>query len=779
MKVDNSLFEDVPYSEPEIDNSLFEDVAYSQPDNLQKKEALPKDEVTAPAIGYVAGKAAQAGIESGVKSVTKLPEKLATTLGGLTPEQVNYLQQNYKAIEGGKGISTEAVEDVYSNLQNLFRQKNIQANQARKLAEQSLEVPLTKELMEKAASQALPKVMDKINPETETFKKALQERTQNKVDSEIDRLSNLLEQKKQEIINTSDYAQSRAEKAAEIAVKKATPKKKLGLVKESTPDLSSIGNKAFEEELQKSLPEQNKLQAKAVKDFQDYTNQIADLQQRPATYVMPEVKKQLIEEQQTKLSKKYPSVKGYQDIKGLGGDIEKLTQPYSEVTELQGSRAAEELRNIRAKAFGKIPEVKDEAAKVFAEELRQLLAPEGSTSDVEYKRVSNLLNQLKQAETEGFISRKTGEVIPGNLDMGEEDLLINKFKPESVEIGQKEQQLIKQILNPSKSDLQNIDVVRGKETLENLIKNPKMVDEVKQAAIKQGLLDPKKAFKFGPIDALRLTLAGGSAATGLGLFPTVLAGAYEGVKYAKTPQGAYKLATLSPRVIENLSTKLPKTTSVAKAVGKFGIKALPVLGAGIGGIAAQAAEEAFDPTQSGALPTETETAERRNAPTPVNQQELDRIKSTYWYERGYSPEEQLQKARLSSFKQELPNQGRIDKIPSPYEKSEIKQRKEETLAAEKAGALAPTYVEAPKTKVLKADNPAEIASISQAMANNPDKASQEYGRVLSQIVDASPREKESILFGLNQQPAFRELVKKLKEQKDKEEELPLMLKGPA
>ena len=758
-QVESNTSEEAPLSLSSLSES---DYQVESPEEVVQPEETPE---IAPAIpieasvsGYAGGRIAQEGIEAGAEKISKLPEKIATTLGGLTPEQVKYMQQNYKNIEAGKGISQEAVEEAYSNLENVFKQKNIQANQARELAEKSLEVPLTKELMEKAASQALPKVMDKIEPEKETFQKALKERTQTKVESEITRLTNLIEQKKQAVIDASKYAQSKAEKAAEIAVKKATPKKKVGLVKESASDLNSIANKAFEEELEKSLPEQNKIQAKAIKDFKEYSNKITDLQNEyyQASNVSPEIEKELIKEKQTSLARKYPSVEGYEDVKNIGLDIEKLTQPYSEITQLEKSRAAEELRNIRKKAFGNTPEVKDEAAKVFAEELRQLMAPEGSTSDVEYKRVRNLLNQLKQAQTEGFITRKTGEVIPGNIDLGEEDLLVSKFKPESVEIGQKEQQFISKVVNPSKSDLQNIDVVRGREVLQNLVDNPKVVDEVRQAAIKQGLLDPKKAFKFGPIDAFRLTIAGGSAATGLGLFPSLLAGAYEGVKYAKTPQGAYKLATLAPRIAETTAGK------IAGKVGKGVLKTLPAVGAGLGGIAAQAAEEALSPELSGALPTEVETGDRRNAPTPANQQELDRIKSTYWFEKGYTPEEQLQKARLASFRAGLPAGGRMDEMPSAYEKPEIRQRKEQVIAAKKAGALAPTYVEAPKAQVLKADNAAEIASVAQSLQSGQDKASQEYGRVLSQIVDAAPREKESILFGLNQQPAFRELVRKIK-----------------
>jgi hypothetical protein len=63
---------------------------------------------------------------------------------------------------------------------------------------------------------------------------------------------------------------------------------------------------------------------------------------------------------------------------------------------------------------------------------------------------------------------------------------------------------------------------------------------------------------------------------------------------------------------------------------------------------------------------------------------------------------------------------------------------------------------------LKADNPSEISSITKTMQASPDKASQEYSRVLSQIVDAPASQKEAVLFGLNQQPAFRELVRKIK-----------------
>ena len=257
-------WQDMPVNKESIDD--WQDISEETPLSLSESDfkeipQLPRDEVTAPAIGYLAGKATQKRIES----VVKLPEKLATTLGGLSPEQVDYLQKSYKEIESGKGISQEAVEEAFLKLENVFKQKNIQANRARELAEQSLEVPLTKELMEKAASQALPKVMDKIEPKKEAFQKTLKERTQAKVESEIDRLTNLLEQKKQAVIDASDYAQSRAEKAASEAVKNIKTSIKPGTLELESADTENIYNKAFEEELKKSIPEQNKIQAKDLK----------------------------------------------------------------------------------------------------------------------------------------------------------------------------------------------------------------------------------------------------------------------------------------------------------------------------------------------------------------------------------------------------------------------------------------------------------------------------------------------------------------------------------
>lgn len=65
--------------------------------------------------------------------------------------------------------------------------------------------------------------------------------------------------------------------------------------------------------------------------------------------------------------------------------------------------------------------------------------------------------------------------------------------------------------------------------------------------------------------------------------------------------------------------------------------------------------------------------------------------SDYWLESGIKdPEEQIQKARLFSFKEDLPL---YSKIPGAYEKPELRKYKEDVLRAEKEGTLRDNYVE--------------------------------------------------------------------------------------
>ena len=67
-------------------------------------------------------------------------------------------------------------------------------------------------------------------------------------------------------------------------------------------------------------------------------------------------------------------------------------------------------------------------------------------------------------------------------------------------------------------------------------------------------------------------------------------------------------------------------------------------------------------------------------------------------------------------------------------------------------------------KVTNTEGPELNALASQFEAMTEDKAAQEYSRVLRSIMSSPSKNKEAQLAVLNQQPAFRELVRKTKGQ---------------
>jgi hypothetical protein len=723
--------EDIINEPPLISDFDPEDIANEPAIQMEQQEEIPltpiTEQITTPMVGYGIGKAAQTGIEKTGKAILEAPEKIAMKIGGLTPEQVDYYKQNYTDIEANKGISQEAIDEAYSKLESNFKLKNIEANRARQAAESALDVPVTQKLSKQAMEAALPKVLNKVPTESEAFKGKLQENITSKVDADLNRLTNLLEQKKQMLISSSDIAQTKAEEAAKNAVEKAIPKKSVGLVKEAAPDLKAIYNEAFDKTIEQYSPEENKAKASISKDIINIQNEMQDLKNENyiQSNVEPSVREDLIKSKTTKLAKDYPSLYGYEDpSEEFMPQVRKIEGKLSDVSSLEQKDAADYLRASRElgwkKGAGGVPEVSSELSKEYAGELRSLVAPSGSKSDIEYKRVSSLLNQLEEAKQNKFITRNMGDVV--------DDEIIGKFDPESVSIDLNNRKTINKVLNPSQADLKDPAIKEAKIALDRLVENPDLVDEIKQAAIKANLLDEKKAFKFGPFDALRLSFATGASS----FLPISV---YEGMKYAKTPEGAYKLATLVPR-LGDMAANYPTTSKIVSKVTKGALKALPLAGAGIGAVAAQAAEEAFSPEPSGANPEMPE----------------------YWLEKGVrNPEEQVQRARLASFKQGLPSQGAYDKMPSAYEKPEIKAYKERVLEAEKAKKLKPNYVEK-----LDTTDSNELQNILNTLQSGQDKVSQEYGNVLSKIIDAPESQKQATLFGLNQQPAFRELIRNIK-----------------
>ena len=435
--------------------------------------------------------------------------------------------------------------------------------------------------------------------------------------------------------------------------------------------------------------------------------------------------KKAMEKLQSPLAEQFPELKGrlyssaYADVEK---DVVNILDKYKPGETLKGEDAYKLVRDIRQAVFAKDGTLKlgEDAAKAAQRAIRDLVGSKNPEASDLFQEMSQKISDLKKLEKTGYMKR---------------DTKLSKEAPEFIQFGQKEQKKIIQDIAPNlyKSGIDvSGDVAARLGELKKTLPDD-LYKELELAVLKIAMEDPKKAATMSSFDVALATVS-----------PQFVGSKFL-AKAISSPTGSLQ-AYRAGKALQK----------IAKPLGTVGAIAGGVLGGPLGAFAGEVAQEALDVEPSGATPDMPE----------------------YWLERGVrNPEEQLQKARLASFKQGLPEAP--SEIPSRFEAPEVRQRKEQVLAVKKAGALAPTYVEAPVKQVLKANNPSEIASIAQSMQASTDKASQEYSRVLSQIVDAPVSQKEAVLFGLNQQPAFRELLRKLKDKKETEEEVPLMLKGPA
>jgi hypothetical protein len=651
---------------------------------LEQPEEAPLtpviEQVTAPATGYMAGRATQEAISKTGELAGRGLEKVAE-LGGTSPEQLKTIKQNFpefkatdpiaemnKLLETARGTNI-GINEMYQEAEKLLADKKITPDQYKNIVQSA--------------------ILEKDKYGQRTFAKPISQSEIKKADTKV--LNDLKKEalsKEEKLLN--EFAQLKANEA----VKKADFEYKI------TNATNQPLPKSMESELKSDII--NKIKANPQEfGFEGLESEIiGDYDTR--------IKKE-IAALQTPLAKEFPFLEGTSIVPAEEKAFQKILGMPSKA-DIPGNRLQEMLREFRDVGFTEQGQLSDKPAAAMSTKVREKIA-EMSPEAGKLMEAENVeLNKLEGLEKAGYVKRE-GAGIKTSVEMT--DTQRNK--------------LIKDLAT-AYDNASPTDVVENLQTLKDYLPEAEFkklqLAGLKLAEKRGGGVDYINANK---INAILQSITKRSVARGVATLP------------------------------EAISAALPSAvTKTAATIGKGAFKALPIIGAGIGGVAAQAAEEALSPEPSGATPDMPE----------------------YWLERGVrDPEEQLQKARLASFKQRLPEAP--SEIPSRFEAPEVRQRKEQVLAVKKAGALAPTYVEAPIKQVLKADNPAEIASIAQAMQSSSDKASQEYSRVLSQIVDAPASQKEAVLFGLNQQPAFREILKKLKDEKETEEEVPLMLKGPA
>lgn len=645
-------------------------------------------------------------------------EKAAEARSPYTPEQLKLLTSEYSRL---KDIIPE---ETVAKVGEQFSKQNRIINDIEKQAYANLSEPITRQEYQKAIVQSSMPFTREVDETTPEFLKAKEELT-----PKIKTVDPIL---KQEAEQLDKFA---SKKASEIIENKR--KASLGTIPEEQllEEYTQLKNQI------KQTKEGFTFKADLEKALTDYRKQA-----KQELLSQGSGKKAAVKKLQTELAKDFPELRGrlYTSASaGVEEDVLNILKKYKPGELLKGEDAYKLVRDIRQAVFEKDGKFKlgKDAANAAQKAIRDLVGSKNEEASELFEEMSQKIQDLERLEKTGYIKR--------NKD-------VSKASEEFIQFGKTQQsKIIKDIapnLYSSGIDVSG-DVAKRLVELKKALPD-NLYKELELAVLKIAMDDPAKKATLSNFD---LALA-------------AVTPKFAGFKYLGNLISSPKGSLETYRVGKGLQKIAKPIAGIGAAAGGF-----------IGGIGAQAAEEGLGSEESGALPSDIDLpVTYENTPIPEDLRSIEGIQSQYWFERGVrDPEEQRQRAMLASFKESLPAGGKIDEMPSAYEKPEIRQRKEQVMAAKKAGALAPNYVEAPKTQVLKADNPAEIASMAQALQSGQDKASQEYGRVLSQIVDAPAREKESILFGLNQQPAFRELVRKLKDQQKTEEETPLMLRGPA
>jgi hypothetical protein len=667
------------------------------PEIPYKKETTIPSEVKGTLVGSAIGASPGATAEI----LGTITEKIAKARSPYTPEQLQTLSENYQALK-----NIEPAETM-KKVGGQFIEQNRAINELEEQAYSKLTQPISRQEYQKSVVESSLPFTKQVPENTIEFLKTKEELTP--------KLQSFNPIEMQEAQQLEKFANK---KASEIINNKRTAS--FGTI----PEEQLLQEYSILKEQIKQTKEGFNFKPDLEKAMKTYRNQVEEEKS-----LKEEGRKSTVRKFETPLAENYPELKGrmyssaYQTAEK---DVLNILNKYKPGDRLTGSEAYKVVRDIRQAIFDKDGNLKIEKdiANAAVKNIRNLVGEKNPEASQLFQEMSRKIQDLEKLEDVGYLKR--------NKD-------ISEASPEFIEFGEKQQKKIVQDIAPNlyKSGIDvSEDVTKRLSELKSALPD-NLYKELELAVLKIAMEDPTK----------KATISNFDIALGM-VAPKFVGSKYLG-KLISSPKGSLQTFRLGRGL-----------QKIAKPLAGVGAVAGGVLGGPLGAFAGEVAQEALDVEPSGALPTEVETEDRRNAPMPVNPQDLDRIKSTYWFEKGYTPEEQLQKARLASFKQGLPEAP--SEIPSRFEAPEVRQRKEQVLAIKKAGALAPTYVEAPLKQVLKADNPAEISSIAQSMQASPDRASQEYSRVLSQIVDAPASQKEAVLFGLNQQPAFRDLVRKLK-----------------
>jgi hypothetical protein len=423
--------------------------------------------------------------------------------------------------------------------------------------------------------------------------------------------------------------------------------------------------------------------------------------------------KEALAKLQTPLAKEFPELTGkmYSSSAPVSeNEVARLLQEYKYGDKLTGKEPYELVKNIRELAFDKNSGVKNQAAKAVQRELRDLVGQKNPEASQKLEEMSSKIQELRDLEKAGYLKR---------------DKTVSKSSGDFVQVGEKQAQNLTKDLAPTKLNLTDDAVQRLAQLKQSLPTS--LYQELELSVLKQAALDPRKQLKIGVIDTVMAGLNPVAAAIGIG------------TKAAKTPKGAIAAAKLAD-TLGSFSGKL----------GKVLPGALGAAGAAIGATTAAQAGE-ISPEEAAVLaPLETIN------PTPLDLIGAYSQGKNEYQKSGSIPSTAVEAAKasvapmvdLATMAPQIAEQLGTQKSLS------ARERMEQNLNAFKQ-AKKPFKPMAPSYK------PEEVQASLEAFKASSDPAAKSYIAPLEKALNApDERTRGAIMFGLEQQPAFRELQRK-------------------
>jgi hypothetical protein len=713
-KIDKSIFEDVPYQEPDqiVDKSIFEDVPYDEASVERQMQDIDKRNMdkaqtreNLKAVG--ASGTALIGTESLRRGISGAGQALIEKAGYLTPEDMDLITKNSKEYKKSRSF-TDLIEEL------------------RKLAEQTSKAAPELHIRGVESLKPLPPISgQELMPVLGDITKAP-----------------MMELSPEELPQAKSFKSKSAAELEALLKEKDLLESKINTLQET--GLESIERNRELNSLSENLDNVNKKITTTMPDAGRnpvYTVQPSLSDYEKATNIPEEVLQVRPELANKKIQKQFlPVIQEQVDFLKTG----KIT-PYDMAKYIKGLQEATSNSKFPTEA----EKFKQELARNMSNKLKTLEGAEGYAEGQRLSRKAIIIEKalkdyglsLDQVEKDGTVNIRNNSKIENIYKKGNQREIdrLNKY----IDRAQKLQMEISTFGNGSAAS-PSID---------------RFQDEFKFANIKNKVAEAKEKPIVTSLKKLVGTVIGGSTAG--------TPGAVIGYGAAGTSTTGTKLQELA--ALAKASKTYKAAAGASKALG-------PIAALGAGLLASGQSQAAGEPLPLSAAKgvAETLSPPGLSGSEAISQGQIaaeEQIASMTPEELTQAPE--LPADIMSAQDVVLSNpiitetlkgaaKGLVSPIPDLAKagKSALESfGTERSLSARERQEKQMQSADNLSESKFETTNGPAITDFANYLESSPDKVAQEYSRVLRQVISSPDREKSAVLFGLNQNPAFRRLTK--------------------